>query len=204
MTALIDPGTQVTPGAQVKPGMHVTPDALQAIRLEGVGHGYRGRPVLAGIDLSIRQGERVALIGPNGAGKSTLLRLIAGVLPVATGSLLLRGDPIAGLHRLEIARRLAVVPQEVALPFSARVEEVVALGRLPHEDPFRGPGPPTGPPSTRRSSGSGSAICAAATRASSRSASGSSSWSAWQSPRRPRCSCSTSRPSTSTSATRST
>lgn len=133
MTALVDPGAQVALGA------YVTPDAPQAIRLEDVGHAYRGRSVLAEIDLSIRQGERVALIGPNGAGKSTLLRLIAGVVPVATGRLLLRGDPISGLHRLEIARRLAVVPQEVALPFSARVEEVVGLGRLPHEDPLRGP-----------------------------------------------------------------
>ncbi len=39
---------------------------------------------------------------------------------------------------MAIARRLAVVPQVAALPFAARVEEVVGLGRLPHEDPFRG------------------------------------------------------------------
>jgi iron complex transport system ATP-binding protein len=39
---------------------------------------------------------------------------------------------------MSIARRLAVVPQQVTLPFATRVEEVVGLGRLPHEDPFRG------------------------------------------------------------------
>jgi iron complex transport system ATP-binding protein len=45
---------------------------------------------------------------------------------------------VASLDRLEIARRLAVVPQQATLPFATRVEEVVALGRLPHEHPLRG------------------------------------------------------------------
>lgn len=112
---------------------------VPAVSLAGVGHAYRGRSVLEDIALDIAPGERVALIGPNGAGKSTLLRLVAGVLPAGAGSVRLDGSPIATLDRLEIARRLAVVPQEASLPFSARVEEVVALGRLPHEDPFRGP-----------------------------------------------------------------
>jgi iron complex transport system ATP-binding protein len=40
---------------------------------------------------------------------------------------------------MAIARRLGVVPQAAALPFATRVEEVVGLGRIPHEDPFRGP-----------------------------------------------------------------
>jgi iron complex transport system ATP-binding protein len=48
------------------------------------------------------------------------------------------GEPIERLDRMAIARRLAVVPQLASLPFAARVEEVVGLGRLPHEDPFRG------------------------------------------------------------------
>ena len=55
--------------------------------------------------------------------------------------MLLDGVPIADLDRSEIARRLAVVPQQAALPFSMRVEEVVALGRLPHEAPLRGTRP---------------------------------------------------------------
>jgi iron complex transport system ATP-binding protein len=53
----------------------------------------------------------------------------------------LTGVPIDRLDRLDIARRLAVVPGAANLPFATRVEEVVALGRLPHEDPFRGPRP---------------------------------------------------------------
>jgi iron complex transport system ATP-binding protein len=113
--------------------------AAPAVSLAAVGHTYHGRAVLSDISLAIAPGERVALIGPNGAGKSTMLRLVAGVLPAASGEVRLGGAPMAALSRLEIARRLAVVPQEASLPFAARVEEVVALGRLPHEDPFRGP-----------------------------------------------------------------
>jgi iron complex transport system ATP-binding protein len=111
------------------------------IRFEGVTADYRGRMALRDVDLTIARGERVALVGPNGAGKSTLLRVLAGVLRPVRGSVELDGTPLARLDRPAIARRLAVVPQQATLPFATTVEEVVGLGRLPHEDPFRGPRP---------------------------------------------------------------
>ncbi len=83
----------------------------------------------------------MALIGPNGAGKSTLLRVLAGTLRPAAGRVLLDGAPMATFERAEIARRLAVVPQQTAFPFAMRVEDVVGLGRLPHEATFRGATP---------------------------------------------------------------
>ena len=110
-----------------------------AIALRGVSVTLGGRDVLRDVSLDLAQGERVALLGPNGAGKSTLLRAIAGLLEPDSGQVLLDGDPIGRLDRPAVARRLAVVPQQAVLPFATRVEEVVALGRLPHEDPFRGP-----------------------------------------------------------------
>ena len=110
-----------------------------AIRLAGIDVRYRDRLALDGVDLAIDAGERVALIGSNGAGKSTLLRVVAGTLSPTSGHVDLLDEPLAGLSRMGIARRLAVVPQAAALPFATRVEEVVGLGRLPHEDPFRGP-----------------------------------------------------------------
>jgi iron complex transport system ATP-binding protein len=106
--------------------------------LSGVDAAYRERIVLSGIDLTIAAGERVAVVGPNGAGKSSLLRVVTGMLRPTTGRVTLGGDPVERLDRMAIARRLAVVPQAGALPFAARVEEVVGLGRLAHEDPFRG------------------------------------------------------------------
>lgn len=110
------------------------------VALDDVAMAYRRRDVLTGVTLRVEAGERVALVGPNGAGKSSLLRLVAGIVRPRTGSARLAGEEIARLDRLELARRVAVVPQLVALPFATRVEEVVALGRLPHEDPLRGPG----------------------------------------------------------------
>jgi len=109
-----------------------------AVRTERLTVAYRGRPALSDVDLHIGVGERVALVGPNGAGKSTLLRAVAGLVDPAAGTVELTGTALAKLDRLAIARRLAVVPQLSALPFSTTVEEVVALGRLPHEHPIRG------------------------------------------------------------------
>jgi iron complex transport system ATP-binding protein len=108
------------------------------LSLRGVAAGYGPRTVLRDVDLSVDAGESLAIVGPNGAGKSTLLRLMTGVLAPTAGWIEVDGRPIAGLGRDEVARRIAVVPQPSSLPFAATVEEVVALGRLPHEDRFRG------------------------------------------------------------------
>ena len=109
-----------------------------AVRTERLTVAYRGRPALSDADLHVAQGERIALVGPNGAGKSTLLRAIAGLVEPAAGTIELAGAPLASLDRNAVARRLAVVPQLPSLPFATSVEEVVALGRLPHEHPIRG------------------------------------------------------------------
>ena len=111
------------------------------VELREVTATYRDRVALDGVDIVIRRGERVALIGPNGAGKSTLLAVATGLLRPTHGRVQLAGEPVAGLDRLDVARRLAVVPGVTGLPFATRVEEVIALGRLPHEDPLRGPRP---------------------------------------------------------------
>jgi len=112
-----------------------------ALWVDGVTVEARGRAILRDVSFTLDHGERVALIGPNGAGKSTLLRVLAGILRPAAGRVELDGTPVATLDRSEVARRLAVVPQQTALPFSMRVEEVVALGRLPHESALRGGSP---------------------------------------------------------------
>lgn len=79
--------------------------------------------------IEIRSGEIHALIGPNGCGKSTTLRLLAGILPPRRGEILLAQRPLARLPRLEIARDLAFLPQQVAPLFPATVFEIVLLGR---------------------------------------------------------------------------
>ena len=112
-----------------------------AVAFDAVSAGYRRREVVRDLHVRIEAGERVAVIGPNGAGKSTLLRLIAGTLRARTGRVLLGGDLVEKLDRVAVARRVAAVPSQASLPFAMTVEEVVALGRLPHENALRGPGP---------------------------------------------------------------
>ncbi|MEW6224562.1 MAG: ABC transporter ATP-binding protein [Chloroflexota bacterium] len=111
------------------------------LRADGITVEARTRAILRDVSLSLAAGERLALVGPNGAGKSTLLRVLAGTLQPTAGHVELGGTPLASLDRAQVARRLAVVPQQTALPFAMRVEEVVALGRLPHEAPLRGTRP---------------------------------------------------------------
>jgi len=110
-----------------------------AVELRDVSLAYRDREVISSVFLAIESGERVALVGPNGAGKSTLLRCITGVVAGRRGAVLLGGIPVEELSREAMARRIAVVPQQAVIPFAARVEEIVALGRIPHEHPFLGP-----------------------------------------------------------------
>jgi iron complex transport system ATP-binding protein len=111
------------------------------LELRDVSGGYGRGEVVRSIDLVVEAGERLAIVGPNGAGKSTLLRLMTGLLAPSSGAVLIGGRPLRHLGRDEIARRIAVVPQVAVLPFSARVEEIVAIGRLPYEDAIRGPRP---------------------------------------------------------------
>jgi iron complex transport system ATP-binding protein len=100
--------------------------------------GYADRTVIDAADLSVAEGERLALVGPNGAGKSSLLRVVTGVLAPRAGSVELLGDPVEDVPRKKLARTIAVVPEVADLPFAMPVAEVVALGRLPHEPPLTG------------------------------------------------------------------
>jgi zinc transport system ATP-binding protein len=94
-----------------------------------------GRPVLRGIDVTVRRGEVLAVLGANGSGKSTLVRTMLGLVPTVRGELLLFGTP---LDRFRDWRRVGFVPQRVGASSGvpASVREVVASGRLSRRRPF--------------------------------------------------------------------
>jgi iron complex transport system ATP-binding protein len=81
--------------------------------------------------VAVRAGELVALVGPNGAGKTTLLAALAGDVGRAAGRVEVDGAALEGWTPLDLARRRAVLPQQVQLGFPFLVEEVVAMGRSP-------------------------------------------------------------------------
>jgi iron complex transport system ATP-binding protein len=105
--------------------------------LEGVAFAYpvpdgRRREVLRSVDLTLARGDLVALVGTNGSGKTTLLRLLTGVLKPDAGGVRFDGRPLSDWRRLDVARRVAVLPQQLDLPVGFRVAELVEMGRAPH------------------------------------------------------------------------
>lgn len=98
-----------------------------------------GRPVLRGNNLTIREGEFVALLGANGSGKSTLVRALTGLLPLTQGSVLLFGAPLGDF---KARHRIGYVPQRgtAAGGVPANVREVVSSGRLTRRRLLRLPG----------------------------------------------------------------
>ncbi len=95
-----------------------------------------GRRILTGAGFRLASGDLHAIVGPNGGGKSTLMRALAGLWPVAAGSVALDGKPLAEFSRREIARRVAYVPQDAGLDFAFTAGEIVAMGRHPHRGRF--------------------------------------------------------------------
>ncbi len=93
------------------------------------------KPIVRDASLTLRPGELTALVGPNGAGKTTLMRALAGLLP-ADGTILLDGRSLADFSARERARRIAYLPQGNTFHWPMPVEQIVALGRYPHGDPF--------------------------------------------------------------------
>lgn len=111
------------------------------LNVRGVSFAYErgaGVPaVLSDVSIDVRRGSIVGLLGPNGSGKTTLLRLISGVLAPDRGGIEIDDDPLTTLPRRELARRMAVVPQETRALFDFTVLEIVLMGRYPHLGPFQ-------------------------------------------------------------------
>jgi iron complex transport system ATP-binding protein len=92
--------------------------------------------VLDDLSFEVERGSIVGLLGPNGSGKTTLLRIVAGMLPPRTGRVTLDGEPVGRLTRRDLARRLAVVPQDTHPAFDFPVLDIVLMGRYPHLGAF--------------------------------------------------------------------
>lgn len=98
--------------------------------IRNLSAGYPGNPVLTDISLSIPEGAVTVIIGPNGSGKSTLLKALAGILP-ASGSVRLEGLELLELSGRELARKVAFLPQNRAVP-EITAKNLVLHGRFPY------------------------------------------------------------------------
>lgn len=101
-----------------------------ALELQGVSAGYGAAKILLDVSLYVGRGEVVALLGRNGAGKSTTMKSVMGLLPISSGSIAYRSQPIHGKATFEIARLgLGYVPEDRRIFGSLTVDENLDMGR---------------------------------------------------------------------------
>jgi cobalamin transport system ATP-binding protein len=112
---------------------------MTVARFDGVDFSYplaeprRGHPfALRSVSFDLAEGEVFGVLGPNSAGKTTLIRLLSRIVSPTRGTIDVEGIALAAMTRAELARRIAVVPQDMpqGLPFTVR--ELVLMGRYPH------------------------------------------------------------------------
>ncbi|QDA36580.1 ABC transporter ATP-binding protein (plasmid) [Paracoccus liaowanqingii] len=119
-----------------EPEIADAPDAIDApalageIRFDNVGFAYdEGRPILQGIDLTVRAGETLAFVGPSGAGKTTLLALLPRFYDPTQGLITIDGIALPQMRLSSLRRQIGLVSQDVFL-FGGSLRENIAYGRL--------------------------------------------------------------------------
>jgi iron complex transport system ATP-binding protein len=103
------------------------------ISVKGLSFRYPGgEEVLKDVSIGAEKGGCLGIVGPNGSGKTTLLKCLSRAVDTPPGAVFLDGVDVAHIPRREIARKIAVVPQDSSFGFDFTAQEVVAMGRYPH------------------------------------------------------------------------
>ncbi|MEL6940798.1 MAG: ABC transporter ATP-binding protein [Cyanobacteria bacterium J06598_1] len=103
---------------------------IEAQQLSG---GYDDKRIIEAVNLTLHRGEWLSLVGANGSGKSTLLRLLSRILSPQVGTVLLNGRAIHTQPPIEVAKQMAILPQQQVVPAGLSVQQLVSLGRTPHQ-----------------------------------------------------------------------
>ncbi|MDO5852938.1 MAG: ABC transporter ATP-binding protein [Thermoplasmata archaeon] len=106
------------------------------MRLEAsdLSFSYGSAPLLSGIDFVLEEPGLTCVIGPNGVGKTTLVKCLNGLLRPTGGKVLLDGEDLHSMKLMDVARRMAFVPNHASSTFRMSVAEAVLLGRFPHSN----------------------------------------------------------------------
>lgn len=109
---------------------------MVTLRISGVDCYYGSIKALENITFSVREGEFMGILGPNGSGKTTLLKAINTTLKPKVGSVFLNEINIYDMESKEVAKNVAVVPQETTVTFDFKALDVVLMGRNPYISRF--------------------------------------------------------------------
>ena len=109
------------------------------LQFSSVNFHYSDRQVLANVTFTLHAGTCVALVGANGSGKTTLLRMASGTLEASSGMVLLEGHNASSIPHRQRSRLVALVPQQLDIPFDFTVQQIVEQGRTPYLGLLRGP-----------------------------------------------------------------
>lgn len=104
---------------------------------QGLSLAYGSVAVIEDLDLQLPAGQVTAIVGPNGCGKSTLLAGLSRLLKPRGGTVLLNGTDIRHQPTRQLAKRLALLPQQPHAPEALTVAELVRFGRHPHQSWLR-------------------------------------------------------------------
>jgi ATP-binding cassette subfamily B protein/subfamily B ATP-binding cassette protein MsbA len=122
------------PDLQDAPNAHVLPQIKGAVDFEDVSFSYNdGEPVLQGINLQAKPGQRIAFVGETGAGKSTIIRLLARFFDINDGALKIDGHDIRDVTRASLRSQLGIVLQDTFL-FGGTIADNIRYGRLDATD----------------------------------------------------------------------
>jgi iron complex transport system ATP-binding protein len=107
-----------------------TPDAERLV-VRNLHVSFGQKKVVDNVSFELHEGEICGLLGPNGSGKSTLLGAVAGIGKKDSGEILAEGRELSGMSRRDVAKRIAVVPQQTVFTMPFTVLEMVLMGRYP-------------------------------------------------------------------------
>jgi len=110
---------------------------LVNLKISGIDCYYGSIKALDNVNFSVREGEFIGILGPNGSGKTTALRAISRTLKPRVGTIFLDDENIYDIENREVAKNVAVVPQESISTFDFTTLDIVLMGRNPYIDRFR-------------------------------------------------------------------
>lgn len=108
----------------------------QHIEVKNLSHSYGDKNVLSNISLSFSSGNFYSIIGPNGSGKSTFIKNISKIIAPGHGSVFIENLDICSINNKELAKIMAVIPQNLQIDYDFNVFDIVMMGRSPYKRRF--------------------------------------------------------------------